>query len=133
VSIKDVAAQNASLDNDYGTTRGPNAAASHSLALFDGDPMDVGVEITGPGYARVTVPASDWLASADGAKTLTAPKQFPDATDAWPSVTHWGLYAGAVLWDCAELIESVEVTTASPGPKVSVTVFYDTALNEETP
>lgn len=130
--IRDVAAQNASLDNDYGTTRGPNAAASHDVALFIGDPMNDGVEVTGSGYGRVTVPATGWALADDGFKTLTVPVEFPPPSGAYPdSVTHWALWAGSVMWDCGPLTEPLDVTGASPsGPHVSVTVFYNDAVNE---
>jgi hypothetical protein len=137
--IRDTAAMNASLDNDYGATHGPNAPASHDLALFDGDPMviddetglPVGVELTGvdsPGYARVTIAAADWEPAADGAKALTAPVQMPDATDAWTEATHWGLFDGSTLWDCGPLTEALEVTEAGTGPLVSPVVFYDESV-----
>jgi hypothetical protein len=138
--IRDVAAMNASLDNDYGTTRGPNAAASHELALFNGDPMiDVadggGTELTAldnPGYARVTVSPADWLPAANGRKDLTSPKQLPATTGEWlESPTHWALIAAGVMWDCAPLNEPLEVTGPGAGPLVSVTVFYDDAVVDD--
>ena len=124
--IRDTAARNASLDNDYGTTRGPNAAASHALALFNGDPLVDGVELSGGGYARVTVLAADWAAASDGMKSPTNPQTFPATTAAWPNpATHWALYAGSVMWDCGPLTEPLEVTGPGPGPTVGITVFYD--------
>ena len=61
--IRDQSAQERSLDNDYGATRGPNAPASFQVAFFsdDGD-----TEITGGGYARATLDNDDWNAAADG-------------------------------------------------------------------
>lgn len=129
--IRDLAARNASLNNDYGATRGPNAPDAHSLALFSGDPMidagdGGGVEISGGGYARVTIDQSEWLPAADGLKTLAAPKTFPATTGEWPdTVTHWALYDGSTMWDCGPLAEEVDVTGAGAGPVVNVTVFYD--------
>lgn len=124
--IRDVAAMNASLDNDYGTTRGPNAAASHDLALFVGDPLTDGVEVTGGGYARATIAAADWAPAADGMKETTAPVALPNTTAEWPdAATHWALFAGTVMWDCGPLTEPLEVTGASAGPLVAVAVFYD--------
>lgn len=129
--LRDVAAQNRSLDNDYGTIRGPHAADSHQLALFFGDPLEDGVELNGtdcPGYARATVLPADWLAAADGAKTATV--TFPDTTGEWTiAATHWGLFGDDdAWWDCNELAEPLEVTGASNGPVVDVTVQYDTSL-----
>ena len=127
--IRDTAAMNASLDNDYGSTHGPNAPASHDLALFDGDPMLDGVELdstSAPGYARVSIAAADWAAAADGQKALVAPVQLPDPTDAWLEATHWALLDGSTMWDCGPLTEPLEVTGASSdGPLVSPVVFYD--------
>lgn len=129
--IRDVAAMNASLDNDYGTTRGPNAAAEHALALFVGDPLVDGVEVTGGGYARVTVAAADWSPAADGEKSTTEPVAFPATTGEWPdSVTHFALIAaGEVMWDAAPLAEELVVTGAGPGPVLNVTIFFADTLD----
>lgn len=137
--IRDTAAMNRSLDNDYGTTRGPNAADSHLLALWDGDPMlDVseggGVEVVGGGYARVTVLPADWLPAVDGRKALAAPKQFPTVTAEWPEgAEYWALIDGGdgvTMWDCGPLTEALEVTGPGPGPLVTVAVYYDDAVTE---
>lgn len=141
--IRDRAAMSRSLDNDYGTTRGPNAADSHFLALFDGDPMvpledGGGEEVVGNGYARVTVLPADWSPATDGYKPLTTPKQFPNTTGEWPTgASHWALFDGAdgtTMWDCGPLTEVLEVTGAGAGPMVSIAVFYDDAVsNDEEP
>lgn len=140
--IRDIAAMNRSLNNDYGTSRGPNAADSHQLALFVGDPMipaddDGGVECapgTHPGYARVTVNPGDWLPAADGRKMLTGPKQLPATTGEWdPEPDYWALFDGAVpglMWDCGPLTAPLQVTGPGDGPLVSVAVFYDDAVSE---
>lgn len=139
--IRDIVAMNRSLDNDYGTTRGPNAPAGHLLALFVSDPM-LSVENGGniecsaashPGYARVSVAPENWLPAANGRKDLAAPKQFPATTGEWdPEPEYWALYdsAGAVMWDCGPLSDPLQVTGAGSGPLVSVSVFYDDALAE---
>lgn len=131
--IRDVEAMDASLDNDFGTTRGPHAAATHEMALFYGDPITDGVEITGGGYARATVLAADWADSLDGFKTTIAPVAFPATTTAWPlSPTHFALIApGAVMWDCAPLNAPLDVTGAGAGPQVQPYIFYDDNLPEE--
>lgn len=136
--IRDMAARNASLNNDYGVNRGPNAPASHQLALFYGDPMFLpedggGVEVVGNGYARQTVLPADWLDADQGRKTLAASKQFPNTTAEWPdTVTHWALFAadGVTMWDCGPLAEPFDVTGAAAGPIVSVTVFYDSDVDD---
>lgn len=150
----DTAAQNASLDNDYGTTHGPNSPASFLLALFTGDPEGDGLEVedatevdvldgdgnvTGTtleanGYARAAVAHSDFAASVDGVKATTDPVQFADALAEWPdTVTHWQLYAvdGTTAWDSG-VIEGggLDVTEAGAGPAVSVSIFYADAVQE---
>ena len=124
-----VTAMNKSLDNDYGTTRGPNAAASHQVALFAGDPLEGGVEATTgtcPGYARVALTnGAAWGASVDGIKSTVAPVQFPNATAEWTdTLTHFALYDGATLWDCAPLDEPIDVTASGAGPAVLLSIFY---------
>lgn len=123
--IRDIAAQNRSLDNDYGTTRGPNAPSSFQVALFESNPALGGIEITGPGYARVTLSSNSFAAAVDGVKT--AQVTFPDATGAWTQATYWGLYdpVGAMWWDCAPLATTLTVSGASSGPVVNLAVYYD--------
>lgn len=133
--IRDTAAMNASLDNDYGATHGPNAPDSHDLALFDDDPSLDGLELTdtdSPGYARVAIPNdATWAPAADGSKSLVVPAQMPDPTDAWVEATHWGLFDGSTLWDYGPLTEPLEVTAAGDGPLVSPVVFYDDSVGTE--
>jgi len=130
--IRDVAAMNASLDNDYGTTHGPNAPSSHDVALFVGDPMTDGVEVSGAGYARVQILAAAWMAASDGFKTPSAPVVFPDPTAAYPgTVTHVGLFAHgtSTMWDCVPLSEPLDVTAASTdGVEVIFSVYYNDAV-----
>lgn len=123
--IRDIAAQNLSLDNDYGVTRGPNAPDSHQVALFVTNPALGGVEVSGPGYARVTLNSDGWAAAVDGAKTVTV--TFPNPTGAWTQATYWGLYdpVGADWWDCAPLASALNVTGASSGPVIVLAVYYD--------
>ncbi len=141
--IRDVAAMNASLDNDYGATRGPNAPASHELALYVGDPQvdpleGGGYEIaddTCPGYARVSIPNNGvWAPANEGLKTLIDGAEFPPPTGEWADEpTHWGLVApGGVVWDTGPFTEALQVTAASDtGPLVQPTVFYSDAVIEE--
>jgi len=144
VPIRDTAAMNRSLNNDYGTTAGPNAPTSWQLALFDGDPMvpavdGGGVELTtttAPGYARVTLAQSAFAAASDGRKDLTSPAQFPNATAEWTTtVTHWALFDAAnptQCWDCAPLTEPLDVTAAGTGPAVTISIFYDDAVEADS-
>lgn len=144
--IRDIAAMNANLDNAYGATKGPNSPASLQVALFMGDPMTDGVEVPATtdteagtvanGYARVVI-ANDgttWLPAADGEKVTVAPVAFPDVLAEWPdSVTHWALFDaadGVTMWDCAPLVEELEITSAGPSPTASLTVFYSNNLDE---
>lgn len=135
--MRDEAARNASLDNDYGPTAGPNApAGGHDLALFVGDPMTIGVEVSGPGYARVNVPPGKWLPAFGGMKRTDGPVLFPAAMDEWDGiVTHLGLFwAGTeVLGDTVPLAEPVAITGAGPGPEVNVSIYYNDDATGGTP
>lgn len=129
----DPAAMNALLDAGYGTTRAAHCPASHELALFFGDPRDLGTELASDGgYARVTVTAADWEAAADGEKS-TVWMQFPAPTAEWSSAaTHWALIAsGEVLWDSGPLTEPLEVTGAGDGPLVRATVRFAESIEPE--
>lgn len=124
--IRDIAAQNRSLDNDYGTTRAAAAPGSFEVALFAADPRLGGTELAATnGYARAALSSDDWPAATDGVKRVTV--TFPAPTGPWSTVTHWGLYdpAGGAWWDCAPLVAPLEVTTAGPGPTLALAIFYD--------
>jgi hypothetical protein len=130
--IRDTAAQNKSLDNDYGATKGANAPASHVLALFAGDPNLTGVELTSAGgYARVTVTnnGTNWPAASDGLKVAAA-QSFPASTAAWSDVaTHWALFDaadGTTCWDTGTLDEEIDVSAAGVTASVTPKVFYET-------
>jgi hypothetical protein len=133
MALLDTAAQNASLDNDYGATKGPNAAAAHQLALFAGDPQAGGVELdnTVGGYARVTITnnGTNWPAASGGAKTATF-QAYAASTDAWSAVaTHWVLFDaadGTTRWDSGRLDTAISVDGPGETPNVAPTVYYNT-------
>lgn len=125
--ILDQAAQEASLDNDYGATHGPHAPAAFEVALFDADPSFGGVELAGNGYAPGVIgndadfdPAADWV------KRSAAPVSFPDATGPWATARYWALRdpLTGLVWDYAPLVETLDVTAAGPGPTVALAIFY---------
>lgn len=137
--VLDVAAQNASLDNDYGATKGPNAATAHQFALYAGDPQLNGVELDAAGgYARVVIPndGTSWPdAAANGAKTA-APVTLPAATGEWtvggaPAVaTHFVLIDnadGVTGWDSGRLDSPISVDVAGVTGSASPTVYYNSA------
>lgn len=143
-----IAAQNASLDNDYGATHGANAPAAHQVALFIGDPEVDGIEVpttteteagTVPnGYARVTIDndGTTWAAASEGQKSTSAPILFPDALAEYPdTVTHFVLYDdadGTTAWDSAPLLDPLDVTGAGAFDPAVLTIFYTTdPLTEE--
>lgn len=136
--IRDSDARRKSLLNDYGTDAAADAPASHDVALLAGDPMVAavdggGVEVTGGGYARVTVAQADW--TDDGVETLSVTVTFPDSTGEWDEATHWALYgADGLWWDCGELAEPLVVTGAGDGPIVQIDLFYgDAVTTDEEP
>lgn len=63
-------------------------------ALFVGDPLDTGAggaEVSGTGYARIDT-SGDWNAAASGSIDNANAITFPQAGDAWGTVTHFALY-----------------------------------------
>lgn len=141
--LLDIEARNASLDNDYGATHGPNAPASHELALYAGDPAEGGLELEATtevedadgiitvmpnGYARVTLPndATIWPPAADGLKESVL-ISFPVSTEAYSATaTHWALIgADGAYWDAAELMTPADVTGPGQTPVLTLSVFYD--------
>ena len=141
------AAQNASLDNDYGATCGPNSPAAHRVRLWMGDPDGDGVEVPNTteteagtvanGYAPVVIDndGTVWLDAEDGQKSTAAVVQFPDALEAYPgTVTHATLEDSTdatAVWDSVPLLEPLDVTSAGVGPAGVLTIFYSTDLLTE--
>ncbi len=125
--IRDQAAQEASLNNDYGATHGAHAPAAFEVALFDADPTLGGVELVGNGYARGAITnGAAFPPAADGVKRSAAPVAFPTATGAWETARYWALFdpVAGVWWDYAPLVEPLDVTAAGPGPTVALAIFY---------
>jgi len=75
-------------------------------------------EPTGGGYARVAFPnnLTHWYAATEDNPSVKAnalPVLFPEATDDWGTVTHWGIFNAAqsgTLLDWAPLTTSFDVT-----------------------
>lgn len=74
------------------------------VALFTATPGEAGggTEVSGNAYARVTTATSDWNAAASGLVDNANAITFPQATGAWGTVTHFGLFdaatVGNLLW-----------------------------------
>lgn len=124
MALVSVAERNRALDLYYGT----GVPASFALALFNGDPANGGVEVTGTGgVARATV-ANDvatWPAAATGAKT-SAPITFSTSTGAMSdTATWWVLFNGADMGDSRPLDTEVDVLAAGAVVSVRLTVNYE--------
>lgn len=146
--IRDLAAQVASLANDYGASHGANAPLTFEVALFIGDPSDEGVEVTATttlidedsgdtsevanGYSPVVI-ANDgaWFPPADpdtGVLT-TALVTFPEAEAEYPdTVTHWLLRdpATGAGWDTGVLPRDDQIAVEGAGvtPRLTLAIFY---------
>lgn len=121
--VPDVAYIDTALDNLLGS------GVAFEFGLLTGDPRIGGVEITGPGYARIAGvdDATFWQPSSGGQK-VSLPQTFPASTDAWDTATHEGRWIGGVLVDFEELSEPIIVTAAGPGPTVSAVRAFNAEL-----
>lgn len=127
--IGDLAAQQTMLDLAFGPTA--TAPTSFEVALFAGDPLNGGTEVSGGGYARVTVPndGTTWLATDAGGVKSSNPVTFPTSTGDWSdTATHWALYdpATGALWAYASFPKNQRITVTGAGvaPQVVVSIFY---------
>lgn len=133
MALLDVGPRNDSLDMSYGADKGALAAASHLLALFDEDPSNGGVEVSGGGYARVTVTndVTNWPAASGGAKT-GAEQAFPVSTGAWDRTAKWWCLIdaadGTTRWDARPLDVEVSVTGAGVVVKVRPVIDYEDVI-----
>ncbi len=124
---------NSHLEASYGPNRGPLRPSTHEYALFYGDPRDGGVEVTGGGYARVTIDGdTDWNPAVDGGISTNL-MQLPDTTDEYDvDPDHWALIyddGGPVLDDSGPLSEPLVVTGAGSGPLVRATPRFADSIN----
>lgn len=129
--ILDVAAQDSSLNNDYGASAGSNAPTSHEVALFNGAPWESGTELASTGgYARVVLAnnGTNWPGASGGA-TTSAVVTFPTSTAAWSdTATHFVLYDAAdstTAWDAQALSDEISVDAAGFVARLQLTVFYN--------
>lgn len=125
--IRDIGPRNASLANDYGATKGPNAAASHQFAVFEGDPSVDGVELTGGGYARVTLPndGTVWPAPVGGQLTITV--DLPLTGEPTGIGDHFALFDaadGTSCWDTGPLSTDL-LYTAAGTYQITITIVSE--------
>lgn len=61
------------------------------VALFTSDPTDAGsgTECSGSGYARQS---ATFGAPSNGVSSISADVEFPQATGAWVTITHFGIF-----------------------------------------
>lgn len=92
--------ENALLDHQLGGPDYTRPATVH-IGLFTAAPTDAGggTEVAGNAYARaaVTNNATNFPAASGGAKSNGTAIAFPQATGAWGTVTHFGVFDAATL------------------------------------
>jgi hypothetical protein len=149
VPIRDQAAQERSLDNDYGPDRGPSAPDDLLVHLFMGDPEGDGVEVPDEsevddgaggtvlvpnGYAPAAMSNDDWAPAAGGIKSTDPDPVFPAPLEEYPgTVTHWALEdpVTGLWWDSAPLSQPLDVTGPGSPIAVRLAVFYDNNLDDD--
>ncbi len=88
--------ENEILDHLFG--KGGYSPPTIYVGLSTADPGDDGSglsEPSGDGYARVATSPADWSAACEGALTNNDAIEFPEAADAWGTVTHFALFDAA--------------------------------------
>lgn len=110
--VLDTIASLGSIDLSSGTI---TAGTGGFIALFTSAPSDAGggTEVSGGSYAREAVGATGFGAASGGAITNPAEFKWADATAAWGTITHIGLYdavSGGNLLVYGALTSSVAIT-----------------------
>jgi len=85
--------ENEVLDHLFG--KGSYSPPAIHLALSTADPGDDGTglsEPSGDGYARAVTSAVDWSLASGGALANADAIEFPEASGAWGTVTHFALF-----------------------------------------
>lgn len=131
MSLLSTAAQNASLDNDYGATKGAASPANLEVALFNGDPLLGGTELTATGgYVAVTVgnDGTTWPSAATSGGKTTSTIAFATSTDAWSDVATFFVLRDASTgdqWDSGPLTDEISVETSGTEVTTTITVYYE--------
>ena len=124
------AAKNAALDAMWGASHAASMPATFQLGLLTNDPrLSAPVEVSGPGYARIsgTNDGTFWDAAASGVKTSKV-QTFPNATGAWSTARFWGIWVTGELWDFGRLAEDIAVTAAGAGPAIKLRRTFASGL-----
>lgn len=148
MALRDVAAQVASLANDYGATHGPHSPNTFEVALFIGDPEEDGIEVspttlvenedTGVespvtnGYAPATITNDGSNFPAPDATTgilTTAEIAFPASLAEYPdTVTHWLLRDAdtGTGWDTGAFPrdEQIAVESSATTVRVQLSIYH---------
>ena len=115
--------QNASLDGLVASW-----TAGTRWALFDDDPTNGGLELTGAGYVAPAFATSDFAAAVDASKDVAAPIAFGTSTAAWDQVgTYWAILdstGGVVYFDDLGESQVVLVDDAGVAVTISPSVFF---------
>lgn len=110
------AASNRDLDANYGDGHAASWPDAFTLHLFDDDPRDIGVELSGDGYAPAEVAndSATFPDAASGVKTSVL-IPFAAATADWQTVTWWLLKDAAdETWmETAAFSEPVDVVSGA--------------------
>ena len=143
--IRDQGAMERSLDNDYGSTRGPNAPDDLTVHLFHGDPTtpdayeipnlteDDNGDLVPNGYAPAEMSNDDWLPSEGGIKLSDPNPVFAEPLEEWETVTHWAVKdpVTGLWWDSAPLAIELDVTGPGTPVAVQLAIFYDDNLDDD--
>lgn len=134
----DIPVMNSMLAAIYGPSRAAGRPATVQMALYNGDPTEDGVEMSGGGYTRITLADADWNPPTDG-QMISIPKSIV-STGAWTvggvaaSATHWGLVEALGLGVSGELEDQVDVllsgTTVTVQAVVAFADIYDNAEDD---
>lgn len=130
MSLVSIAARNASLAMSYGASKGSLAPDNLAIALFAGDPDFGGTEISGGGYARVTVTndGATWPDAPDGGSVTAAESPFAASTGSWSNTADFfQLYDADTgdAWDNGPLADPITVAGAGVIATPQITVFYE--------
>lgn len=84
-----VYARNKMVDHVLGTTAWPASPTAVYLALFSGDPIGAGTEVSGNGYARKAI---SFGAASSRAVTQNTVTTFDEATGTWGTIDNYAIY-----------------------------------------
>lgn len=117
--------ESAAIKAWFGSSRGSTMPSSWTVDLFDADPRNGGVVLSGGGYSSLTVANND-TNFPESSGVVTVSLSWTASSGAWSAFGQWVVFSsGGVQYFAVPLAEPIVVASTGVTVAVSVPVFFD--------